>query len=220
MALVLVPRPGHARRHGKEAAADRRFDRPLGMDSATVERKGRKTQADESKPAVNSLMARITAMSESIFREDPLKTIDDMDRRFKLIAGLVVLGLSACSTSHIMVGRARPPISPDQVQIYLHPPATKYEEIAVLDSSSRNSFTFTAQGKTDVVITRLKEEAAKLGANGILLQGVGDQAAGSVGSGFANGTASGNSATAVGLGISGTIFVKSGTGLAIYVEPN
>jgi hypothetical protein len=61
---------------------------------------------------------------------------------------------------------------------------------------------------------------AAMGANGILLQGVGDQAAGSVGSGFANGTTSGNSATAVGLGVSGTIFVKSGTGLAIYVEPN
>lgn len=89
----------------------------------------------------------------------------------------------------------------------------------MLDSSSRDSFTFTAQGKTDVVITRLKEEAANLGAN-VSCYRVGDQAAGSVGSGFANGTASGNSATAVGLGISGTIFVKSGTGLAIYVEPN
>lgn len=147
-------------------------------------------------------------------------TTIDMARHRKLFAGLVVLSLSACASSHIVIGKVRSPISPDQVQIYLHPPATKYEEIAILDSSSRNSFTFTAQGKTDVVVTRLKEEAAKLGANGILLQGVGDQAAGSVGSGFANGTASGNSATAVGLGISGTVFIKSGSGLAIYVEPN
>jgi hypothetical protein len=189
------------------------------MDSVAVEQEAGKTQAVESKAAVNWRLARLAAMGETISKGDPMTTID-MARRCKLLAGLVVLSLSACVSSHVIVGKVRPPMSPDQVQIYLHPPATKYEEIAVLDSSSRNSFTFTAQGKTDVVITRLKEEAAKLGANGILLQGVGDQAAGSVGSGFANGTTSGNSATAVGLGVSGTIFVKSGTGLAIYGEPN
>ena len=46
------------------------------------------------------------------------------------------------------------------------------------------------QGKTNVVMDRLKAEAAKLGANGILLKGVGDQAGGSVGMGYA--TASGH----------------------------
>jgi hypothetical protein len=44
-------------------------------------------------------------------------------------------------------------------------------------------FAVTAQGKTNVVMDRLKAEAAKLGANGILLEGVGDQAGGSVGTG-------------------------------------
>jgi hypothetical protein len=66
----------------------------------------------------------------------------DVARRCKLLAPLLVLSLGACVSSHVIVGKVRPPISPDQVQIYLHPPATKYEEIAVLDSSSRNSFTF------------------------------------------------------------------------------
>jgi sugar (pentulose or hexulose) kinase len=106
------------------------------------------------------------------------------------------------------------------VQIYLHPPAGKYEEVALLDSSSKNSFSFTAQGKTNAVITRLKEEAAKLGANGVLLQGIGDTAAGSVGTGVGTESASRNSATGFGIGSSGTVFVKSGSGVAIYVEPN
>lgn len=70
------------------------------------------------------------------------------------------------------------------------------------------------------MITRLKEEAAKLGANGILLNGVSDQAAGSVSTGFGSATASGNTATGFGFGGSGTVFVKSGSGLAIYVEPD
>jgi hypothetical protein len=98
-------------------------------------------------------------------------------------APLLLAALSGCATSYVMVGQARPPISPDQGQIYLHPPANKYVEIALLDTSSRGSFAITAQGKTNVVIDRLKAEAAKLGANGILLEGVGDQAGGSVGTG-------------------------------------
>jgi hypothetical protein len=127
---------------------------------------------------------------------------------------------SGCVSSHVIVGKVRPPISPDQVQLYLHPPAGKYEEVALLDSNSKHSFSFTAQGKTNAVIERLKEEAAQLGANGILLNGVTDTAAGSVGSGFGSATSSGHTATGFGFGASGTVFVKSGSGLAIYVEPD
>jgi len=131
-----------------------------------------------------------------------------------------IIGLAGCATSHVLVGRARPAISPDQVQVYLHPPANKYEEIALLDTSSKNSFSFTAQGKTDAVIGRLKAEAAKLGANGVLLQGVGDKAAGSVGSGIGGATSTGHAAFGVGFGSSATVFQKAGNGLAIYVEPD
>jgi hypothetical protein len=129
---------------------------------------------------------------------------------------MALAALSGCATSYVMVGQARPPISPDQVQIYFHPPANRYSEIALLDTSSKGSFAITAQGKTNVVMDRLKAEAAKLGANGILLEGVGDQAAGSVGTGYA--TASGHSA--FGFGSSAMVFHKKGDGLAIYVEPN
>lgn len=129
------------------------------------------------------------------------------------------LGLSACVTSHVIVGTVRPPISPDMVQIYLHPPSAKYEEVALLESSSKHSFSFTAQGKTDAVISRMKADAAKLGANGILLNGVNDRAAGAVGTGVGGATGIGNSSVGIGIGTSGTVFVKSGTGLAIYVPP-
>lgn len=139
-------------------------------------------------------------------------------RRISMALGAMAIlsALSACVSSHVIVGTVRPPISPDQVKIYLHPPG-KYEEVAVLDSSSRNSWAITSQGKTDKVIERLKAEAAKLGANGLLLQAVGDQQVGTVGSGFGSATASGNSATAFGFGSSAAVFQKSGSGLAIYV---
>jgi hypothetical protein len=142
------------------------------------------------------------------------------DLRVSVVAAAITLAaIAGCATSHVMIGRARPPISPDQVQVYLHPPSGKYEEIALLDTSSRNSFSFTAQGKTNAVMERLKSEAASLGANGILLNGVGDQAAGSVGTGFGSATASGHSAFGIGIGSSATTFQKKGDGLAIYVEP-
>jgi hypothetical protein len=140
-------------------------------------------------------------------------------RALGVAAALSLTALSGCVSSHVIVGKVRPAISPDDVQVYLHPPA-KYEEVAVLDTSSKHSFTITAQGKTDKVIYRLKKQAASMGANGVLLQGIGDQAVGSVGSGFGSATASGNTATAFGLGSSGTVFAKHADGLAIYVPPD
>jgi hypothetical protein len=127
--------------------------------------------------------------------------------------------MAGCVSSHVLIGQPRPPIAPDQVRIYWHPPA-QYDEIALLDTSSRHSFSITAQGKTDAVIERLKEEAAKLGANGVLLDGVADQSAGSVSTGFGHATVSGNSAFASGLGVSGNVMMKKGSGVAIYVAQN
>jgi hypothetical protein len=133
-----------------------------------------------------------------------------------LVSGIA---LAACATSHVMMGQARPPISPDLVTVYFHPPQTKYDEIALIDTSSKGGFGFTAQGKTDVVIRRMKEEAAKLGANGVLLQEIGNESGGSVSSGFGQASVSGNHAYGSGIGVSGNVMHKAGTGIAIYVEP-
>lgn len=125
--------------------------------------------------------------------------------------------LAACASSHVMIGKARPPISPDQVQIYTRPPTVPYEEIARLETSSQGSFSFTAQGKTDAVIKRLKEEAAKLGANGVLLEGIGDEASGSVGTGGGSTSYSRGSSVGGGVGIGVGLTKKVGGGIAIYV---
>jgi hypothetical protein len=66
---------------------------------------------------------------------------------------------------------------------------------------------------------RLKQNAAKLGANGVLLEGVGDIATGSANSGVGGATGAGHSVIGVGVGTSGTVFVKSGKGVVIYVPP-
>jgi hypothetical protein len=132
-----------------------------------------------------------------------------------VVSTLVALTVG-CASSHVMVGNARPPISPDQVRLYTHPPE-KYEEIAIIDSSSKGSFAITQQGRTDAVIARLKDEAAKLGANGILIQGMGNAYGGSVTTGTGTATTSGHTAYGVGTGLSVPVMIKEGSGVAIYV---
>ena len=126
------------------------------------------------------------------------------------LIGFIIIGCSA--SSHIVVGQARPAISPTKVKLYNKAPE-KYDEIAIIDSSSKNSWAVTDQGKVDVAIERLKEEAASLGANGILIQLTGDISTGSVSTGSATGY--GNSA--YGYGISSSVLHKAAKGLAIYV---
>jgi hypothetical protein len=102
------------------------------------------------------------------------------------------------------------------VKIYSRPPAA-FEEIAVLNASKRSAFTTGGQKTIDKVITGLKEQAAKLGANGIILEGFSDSQTGSVGSGVGSSSYSGNSAVGVGVGGSLGIYKKTGHGVAIFV---
>lgn len=130
-----------------------------------------------------------------------------------LMFGLICLSLlvgGCASSSHVIVGQVRPAVSPDQVKLYLRSPA-KYQEIAIVESSSKNSFATGDQSKTNKAIERLKEEAAKLGANGILLQGTGDQYGGTVNTGSAT-----NGGTYSGVGV--PVMHKGASGVAIFVE--
>ena len=133
------------------------------------------------------------------------------------LAGTAAMLLLGCATSsHVMIGKARPPISPESVRVYLQPPP-QYEEIAALDATSQGSMAITSQQNMDKAIARLKEEAAKLGANGVLLQGVQDQQSGSIGTGVGSSSYGGGGATGVGVGGSFGIYNKAAHGIAIYV---
>ena len=134
------------------------------------------------------------------------------------LAGVAVVSVAACATSHVLIIKARAPISVDQVRLYLEPPAKTYQEIAVVDTSSEHSFSFTAVGKTDVVIRRLKGEAAKLGANGILLQDIADDTVGSVGAAVGTEFTGAHGSLSLGVFGSGLMSPKFGHGIAIYLE--
>ena len=133
-------------------------------------------------------------------------------------ACLSVVFLAGCSaSSSVLVGEARPAIAPEEVVIYTKAPES-YEEIALVESSSKSSLAFSAQGKMDTMIQRLKEEAAKLGANGVLLQQTGTEQGSTVSTGAGTATGSRSSSFGLGLGTSVGLTNTAGSGLAIYVE--
>ena len=136
-----------------------------------------------------------------------------------LLAAVLVGGAAACSTSsHVLIGTPRPPISPESVRVYWQPPP-KYEEIAHVNATSQGSLALTSQQNMDKAMQRMKEEAAKVGANGILLQGVHDTQSGAIGAGGGGASYGPGSATGVGVGGSFALTSKVAQGIAIYVPP-
>jgi hypothetical protein len=101
-------------------------------------------------------------------------------RFFRLIAVSLscALLISACASgSALVTGTKRQAISPQEVQLYTSPPA-RYEVIALVKASSDAGL--TSQGSLDYAIQELKVQAAKVGANGILIRATGQSSSGTV----------------------------------------
>ena len=98
-----------------------------------------------------------------------------MLNRLIIIVGLLLFLVIGCyPVSHIIVGEKRAPINPSDVKVYDDFPQN-YKSIAIIEASSDfalndPSFDFTQQKKTDKALSRLKNEAALLGANGIVIE--------------------------------------------------
>lgn len=136
------------------------------------------------------------------------------------VIGATTLLVGCSTSSRIVVGQARAPIDPAQVRIYLKPPA-KYEEIAVIEATSRASMAFGEQAQTDKVIERLRSEAAALGANGVLLKNMGEAGGANVGTSIGSASASGSRSSVnlfgISVGLGTELGNKLGKATAIHV---
>jgi hypothetical protein len=144
-----------------------------------------------------------------------------MRLRKAVIPVVIALFVAGCaSSSYTIVGDVRAPIDPGDVEVYTSPPR-HYEEIALLDASSVGSLGRASAAGTDEAIFRMKEDAAKLGANGVLLTEMADQHGGSLGVGVGGfGVSGGRSHVTAGGGsvaFGGPIVHKGVQGVAIYV---
>jgi len=126
--------------------------------------------------------------------------------RFKKVVPslfLLILFSNCSSGSAIITGQARPAVNPEEVKIYIEPPP-QYEIIGLIEASSEVEF--STQAAQDRVIKELKEQAAKIGANGIISLNIDSQ--GKPMYGFCAGA----------IFYAGQAETKKGKGQAIYVK--
>jgi len=89
-----------------------------------------------------------------------------------IVVYLLLFFLSGCASgSAIVVGEVRDPIDPKQVKLYLEAPAN-FEVIGIVKASSDAGW--TEQDSIDYAVQELKNQAAKLGANGVLIETTGE----------------------------------------------
>lgn len=141
-------------------------------------------------------------------------------RALSLAVLAVVLAVSAgcASTSKVMLGPPRPAIAVEQVRVYYAPPPGAYVEIAMLETSS-GGFTYGEQNKMNSVLAKLRTEAARLGANGVIFQGSGQGYSGgsNVGVGIGGGRFGGRSHIGAGVGVNVSPTPMYARGMAIYI---
>ena len=93
------------------------------------------------------------------------------------MAALTVAAIAGCAEGTVVVtGQQRSATSPEQVQLYSAAPETKYEVIALVKARSGNGW--TDQQSIDYAVDELKNQAAAVGANGIILDQAGSQLGG------------------------------------------
>jgi hypothetical protein len=117
----------------------------------------------------------------------------------------------SASVTSTMIGSPRPANEVEQDRVFQVPPK-RYEEIARLDASS--AIGFGTQGHANASINRLRREAAKYGADGVLLLGV-DTFAPPVSMGVGAGSYGYHGGASVGIG--SPTAQKHAAGVAIHV---
>ena len=105
----------------------------------------------------------------TICPDGAIKLVFHMKHSSRSLTALIVttLALAGCASgSAIVTGTKRPPLEPDKVVLYLEPPA-QFEVIGLVSASSGSGW--TQQMSVDYALKELKAQAARLGANGLIL---------------------------------------------------
>jgi len=101
----------------------------------------------------------------------PHENMNTINPKLHTLLCLLLL-LNACATGSVIVtGTVREPIDFNQVKLYASPPE-EYETIGIVKASSDAGW--TQQGSQDYAVEELKKQAAKLGANGVVLTATGE----------------------------------------------
>ncbi len=89
-----------------------------------------------------------------------------------LVCSLLLILTGCASGSAVVVGQVRVPIDPNTVKLYLEAPEN-HEVIGIVKASSDAGW--SEQESVDYAVEELKNQAAKLGANGVFIETTGEQ---------------------------------------------
>jgi hypothetical protein len=108
---------------------------------------------------------------------------------FVALSIAMTTGCTVMDGNAIVTGNARMPISPAEVRLYRSAPEN-FEEIAIVSASAGHDFQ-KSSSIMNSAIARLKEEAAKVGANGVILTEISERDTPTVTTSYGSATATG-----------------------------
>ena len=124
--------------------------------------------------------------------------------------------LFGCSSgSHVVTGQQMPELEVEQVTIFEEAPAFDYKVVGTVRSSSDNGF--TEDSRKEKATKELKEQAAKIGANGVILDEVTQLSFRRLGTGVGISAGSGGG-IGTSIGSSFSFPTTEAKGTAIYYE--
>jgi hypothetical protein len=132
------------------------------------------------------------------------------------LAAPAALLIAACTPTQVLTGTARAPIAAADVVVYTAAPA-RFEQIALLYATEKSWFHTGGQPAVEELVRRLARQAAKLGANGIILDEVADEQSLSLGTGVGSQSYTHNADISLGIGGLFEVYKKIGNARAIYV---
>lgn len=96
---------------------------------------------------------------------------------FAILFMVLLISCETASGTNVVTGKQRPATNPNDVVLYSEPPAN-YEVIGVVTASSDSGW--TEQEDLNYAIAELKKQAAKIGANGVILENISTSESGGI----------------------------------------
>jgi hypothetical protein len=129
------------------------------------------------------------------------------------------LVLAACASStQVLTGTPRAAISSAEVRVFTQPPQ-RFEEIADFTAIRHSVSTAGGERAIAVMIESMRDQAARLGANGLLLENFSDSDSLELGTGVGSQTYTHNGSISLGVGGSLGLVKKIARARAIFVTP-
>ncbi|MCW4629590.1 MULTISPECIES: hypothetical protein [Marinomonas] len=131
------------------------------------------------------------------------------------VLALPALLFGCASGSHVVTGQQMPELEVDQVTVFDQAPTFAYEVVGTVYASSDNGF--TEASRKEKATLELKEQAAKIGANGVILDEVTQLSFRRLGTGVGVSAGSGGG-IGTSIGSSFSFPTTEAKGTAIYYE--